>query len=103
MHAKLPWRVCFPRSGMEHWHPQASPSVVDADGRDVLAQNVNHPGMLDEIRLNNAALIVSSVNARDEAIEAMGAAAGACMRCGLVVHADALRAAIEKLKGVPNA
>lgn len=56
---------------MEHWHPQASPSVVDADGRDVLAQNVNHPGMLDEIRLNNAALIVSSVNARDLAVEAM--------------------------------
>lgn len=112
-----PWRAAPPDGSYHdviriygHNQPDGSMPVAVCPQHDspvmaVLAGQTNGT----TVAAANASLILSSVNARDEAIEAMEAALAhiesSHRAVGIPSHSmeKRLRAAIEKLKGVPNA
>lgn len=60
-----PWRVEYNRS-YHDWNVKSRPRIVDALGNNVLhmPQNVNHPGVYDELADKTAHQIVAAVNHR---------------------------------------
>lgn len=60
----LPWRVEY-NQRFEEWDEQSQPAIYDAEDKLVVAmpQNVDHPGLHDELAIHTAHQIVNSVNA----------------------------------------
>ena len=58
-----PWRVEY-HQRLKAWHPQSRPYIVDAVGVMVcqMIQNVEHPGLYDQLADETAQKIVEAVN-----------------------------------------